>query len=155
MTTTIDPTILTTDELIPMLRGWAHGYYPAEAAVELIIRHQTWLHRTDFLLDLVDAVADGWGPEGVTMPIASIDWDRVEHFLAAAPASTSEKAILRFAASLAGALVEPCLREFTGGLDDRNGSLVLDALAHRFGWHERGRAHLVTGAFVSTAVGHG
>lgn len=154
MTTTIDPTILTTDELAPMLRAWAQGYFPGEAAVELIIRHQRWLHRTDFLLDMVDAVVDGWGPEGVVVPMASIHWERVEAFLAEAPSSSSEAAILRFAAALAGALVEPCLREFTGGLDDRNASLVLDALAHRFGWHERGRTHVVTGAFVSTAAGH-
>ena len=92
MTTTIDPTILTADELAPMLRAWAQGYFPGEAAVELIIRHQRWLHRTDFLREMVDAVVDGWGPEGVVVPMASIHWERVETFLAEAPSSSSEAA---------------------------------------------------------------
>ena len=148
MTTTIDPTTLTPDELAPMLRAWAGGLYTCEAAVELLIHHETWLRRRDFRFTLVDAVIDGWGPEGVVEPMASIDWDRVEAFLDVAPASRSEASILRIAASLAGAQTNGCLRELTTSLDDVNSALVLDAFARRFGWHERGRTQLVTGAFV-------
>ena len=86
-----------------MLRAWAAGLYPSEAAVELLIAHGGWLRRRDFLASLVDAVDDGWGPRGQVVPMASIDWERVEGFLAQAHASSSEAALLRLAASLAGA----------------------------------------------------
>jgi hypothetical protein len=36
-----------------------------------------------------DAVVDGWGPEGAVVPVASIDWERVETYLIDAPASRS------------------------------------------------------------------
>jgi hypothetical protein len=153
--TTLDPTTLTVEELAPMLRAWAVGIYAGEAAVELLIAHDSWLRRRDFLSTLVDAVVDGWGPEGVIVPMASIDWDRVEAFLATAPASSSEAAILRLAASLAGATNTTPLRDLTGGLDDANAALVLDALAHRYGWHERGTARLVTGTFAGQRVSPG
>lgn len=148
MTTTIDPTTLTVDELAPMLRAWAGGLYTDEAAVELLIQHRTWLRRRDFVVALVDAVVDGWGPQGVVVPMASIDWEGVEAFLDEAPASRSEICILRLAASLAGAQVAGSLRDLTVNLDDTNAALVLDALAHRYGWHERGRTQLVTGTFT-------
>jgi hypothetical protein len=38
--------------------------------------------------------------------------------------------------------------ELTAGLDEANGRHVLDAIAHRFGWHERGTSHLVNGRQV-------
>src|SRR5215218_6220857 len=60
--TSIDPTTLTSEELAPMLRAWASGLFPSEAAVELLIAHGVWPHRRDFRFTLVDAVDDGWGP---------------------------------------------------------------------------------------------
>src|SRR4051812_37696114 len=98
----IDPTTLTPTQLAPMLRAWAAGLYPSEAGVELLIAHGHWLRRRDFLTSLVDALDDGWGRHGEVVPMASIDWERVETFVAQAGASSSEAAILRFAASLAG-----------------------------------------------------
>src|SRR3954452_24273408 len=121
-----------------MLRSWAAGLYPSEAAVELLIAHGTWLRRRDFLASLVDAVDDGWGPRGEAVLMASIDWERVETFLAQAGASSSEVAILRFAASLAGTQGGPSLLQLTASLDHANAGLVLEALAHRCGWHEHG-----------------
>jgi hypothetical protein len=85
--------------------------------------------------------------------MASIDWDRVEAFLATAAASSSEVAVLRLAASLAGATTSTPLRDLTGGLDDTNSALVLNALAHRYGWHQRGRVCLVTGTFTAPTDG--
>jgi hypothetical protein len=49
------------------------------------------------------------------------------------------------AASIAGTPAPTSLLQLTTGLDDTNGRYVLDALAHRFGWHERGTVHSVTG----------
>jgi len=54
--TTIDAETLTAQALAPMLRAWAAGLLAGEAAVELLIRHDVWLHRTDFRAALFDAV---------------------------------------------------------------------------------------------------
>jgi hypothetical protein len=143
--TTLDSTTLDATTLAPMLRSWAAGLFTGEAAVELLIAHDTWLHRADFRGRLVDAVDDGWARDGGIEPMASIDWDAVEDFLTEAPCSTSEAGILRLAASLAGTEVTTPLAMMTASLDDTNAALVLDALAHRFGWHERGHTHRVTG----------
>jgi hypothetical protein len=65
-----------------------------------------------------------------------IHWHAVPAFAATAECSTSERRILRLAASLAGTCCdqpagtcEP-LGELLSGLDDRNAHLVLDALEH-------------------------
>src|SRR3954468_1848757 len=129
-----------------MLRAWANGMFASEAAVELLIAHDVWPRRRDFLFTLVDAVDDGWGPRGCVVPMASVDWDRVEAFLVSAPASRSEIAVLRLAASLAGATTSRPLHDATAGLDETNTALVLNAIAHRCGWHERGTTQLITGA---------
>jgi len=140
-----DPTAMTVEQLAPLLRAWAAGLYPAEAGVELLIAHRTWLQRRDFILALVDTIDEGWGPGGTVIPMASIDWDRVQAFLTATYGSTSEINILRIAASLAGATIPTSLLVMTASLDTTNAALVLDALAHRYGWHEHGTTHTTTG----------
>jgi hypothetical protein len=149
--TSIDPTTLTPD-LEPMLQAWATGLHAGEAAVGLLIAHGTWLRRRDFLRTAVDAIDDGWGPRGCILPMAAVDWDAVEDFRREASGPRSELATLRLAASLAGANVRAPLCELTAGLDDTNSRHVLDALAHRFGWHERGTTHTVTGHQHHTGV---
>jgi len=144
----VDPTTLTADELAPMLRAWASGMFASEAAIELLIAHDVWPRRRDFLFTLVDAIDDGWGPRGSVVPMAAIDWDRVEAFLVSAPASRSEISVLRCAASLAGAARTVPLHDATAGLDETNTTLVLNAIAHRCGWHERATAQLITGALA-------
>src|SRR3954470_23453840 len=143
--TTLDPTTLSAEELAPMLRAWASGMFSSEAAVELLIAHDVWPRRLDFLFTLVDAIDDGWGPRGGVVPMAAIDWDRVEAFLVSAPASRSEISVLRCAASLAGASVNVPLRDATAALDETNAALVLNAIAHRCGWHERGTSRVING----------
>lgn len=143
--TTLDATTLRPDDLAPMLRAWAGGLYPSEAAVGLLIAHGHWLHRRDFLARLVDAVDDGWGPRGTILPMASVAWEAVPDFVDRVPASSSEQVVLRLAASLAGVDVRASAMELTASLDDTNGRHVLDAVAHRFGWHESGTSHLVNG----------
>jgi hypothetical protein len=148
--TTVDPTTLTADELAPMLRAWASGLFASEAAVELLIAHDVWARRRDFLFTLVDAVDDGWAPRGAVVPMTAIDWDRVEALLASAPASRSEISVLRLAASLAGSTVSRPLHDATAGLDETNTTLVLNAIAHRCGWHERGTTRLITGTLAGS-----
>jgi len=142
---TIDATTLQPINLAPMLRAWSSGLYPSEAAVGLLIAHGRWLQRRDFLTRLVDAVDDGWGPRGTVIPMAAIDWEAVPDFAARVTASSSELRVLRLAASLAGTDVRASVMDLTASLDDANSRHVLDAVAHRFGWHERGTTHLVNG----------
>jgi hypothetical protein len=118
-----------------MLRAWSGGLYPSEAAVGLLIAHGYWLRRHDFLTLLVDAV----------VPMAAVNWAGVQAFAERSPASSSELAVLRIATTLAGIAVPDSLMALTTSLDETNGRHVLDALAHRFGWHERDVVHTVTG----------
>lgn len=150
--TTLNALQLTVAQLTPMLRAWAEGDYGAEAATELLIAHGTWPARGDFRAKLVDAVDDGWTHDGFA-PMAVIDWKGVPDFLHETPASSGEAGILRIAASIAGTDTGP-LKALTYSLDPTNTELVLQALAHAAGWHERHRHAFITGdiaADVSTA----
>jgi hypothetical protein len=142
--TTLDPTTIGTDQLARMLSAWAAGHLPDSAALALLTSHETWLRRRDFLAACVDAVDDAWTGGGDPAPMAAIVWARVPAFAATARASSGELAILGLAASLAG-VEAGSLRELTGGLGPNTLAGVLDAIAHRAGWHETGRTHTVTG----------
>ena len=39
------PPYYVLDDLAAALRAWAKGLFSAEAAVELLIGHRSWLHR--------------------------------------------------------------------------------------------------------------
>ena len=139
----IDPTSLTPEQLAPMLRAWAKGLYTSEAAIELLIAHRVWLTRHDFLATCVDAIDNGWTREGFE-PMASVDWARAARFAFDVPCSTAEAAVLRLACSLDGTSTGD-LAGLTRGLDAANTSRLLEAIAHRLGWHEHGLTHTVTG----------
>jgi hypothetical protein len=49
------------------LRAWAHGIYPDEAGMELLIGHASFLHRADFTSRFISIPGDGAG-------LAVIDW---------------------------------------------------------------------------------
>lgn len=135
-----------------MLAAQADGLYPAEAAV-LVLTHaagEYWLRRAE-LREAVTAVDDGWGRDG-TQPMAHLD---VEHALAlldagALPCSSSEAALLRIAASLAGAPLTQGLGQLVANLDERNLAVVLDAIAHARGCHEYGVRFTITGTPTGT-----
>ena len=161
--TRIDPTTLDHDHLFDLLREWAAGYRPDEAALALL-RHGCdgfWLRRRDFLTACVDVAVDGWttaGPDGTdhleatVAPSAAVRWEDVPRFLArGVPASTGEVNLLRAAASLMGAQVGS-LREITTGMDADTLALILDAVAHRAGWHEHAITRTVTGHLDRAAV---
>ena len=107
--------------------------YRAEAAVELLIGHEWWLHRDDFVNAFVGT---DQAPVSGT-PVAFVDWPAAVAALDAArlPCSRSEAQILRVAASIAagvpvdvgGALV---------GLDERTARLVAAAVLHAVGGGE-------------------
>lgn len=113
--------------LIEGLRNWADGLSADRAAVELLITHESWLARSDFLDRCVTEtpVEELFDP---ARPIATIDWD--EAFCALVdglPASSSMVAILRIAVSLGtGKPVD--LRDALVGLDATNAAAVATAV---------------------------
>jgi hypothetical protein len=117
------------------LRGWAKGLFSAEAAVELLIGHGSWLCREDFL-----EIAVEFGPgiaEGAAM--AAVDWEAAAAALEAGrlPCSGGEGRILRLAASIAGVMAVD-LGSVLAGLDERNIAEVARAVLHAAGHRELG-----------------
>lgn len=114
--------------LIEGLRNWSEGFSPDVAAVELLIGHESWLTREDFLSQCVDCVPQEelFDPE---RPVTLIDWDAVTHHLRSHtfPASSSAIAILSIAASL-GTGYQVDLRGSLLGLDQTNSDLVIAAI---------------------------
>jgi len=113
------------------LRACARGLYPAEAAVELLISHATWLRRDDFR----DRFIYPGAPitDGLT-ELVEIDWPATITALdyGDLPSSSSEQQILRLAAGIADGLPVD-LRDALTGLDDRNINLVTTAVLHTSG----------------------
>ena len=80
------------------MRAGAAGLYCAVAAVELLIGHERWLHRDDFVAGFVEVLpaADG-------TPMAFVDWSRAAACLKRGRLACSggEGQVLRLGASLA------------------------------------------------------
>ncbi len=117
---------LTSDQLAHLLTASAAGYYPSEAAAQLLTGHGRWLDRHDFRQTCVEYDHDGH------TPIAWVDWQAVPAFLdrAGTACSTSEARVLGLAAEIAGVDTATPLAELLASLDDHNSRLVLDAIAH-------------------------
>jgi hypothetical protein len=107
------------------LRAHARGLYCEQAAVELLIGHQRWLCRDDFVDRFVRWVPALAG-DGV---LAVIGWRAAVRALGAGrvPCSDSEGHVLRIAASIAeGVPVD--LNTCLSTLDVLNVGLVVDAV---------------------------
>jgi hypothetical protein len=87
---------LTSDELTAALKGYitalAGSYQGQRAGVELLLWHESWIRRADFRRACVRYYPDE--------QLAEIRWEQVEAFADSTRASTSERAVLEFAASL-------------------------------------------------------
>ena len=127
---------LTTcfDDLAAALRVWAKGLFSTEAAVELLIRHGSWLYREDFL---EIAVEFGQGIAGGAV-MAAVDFEAAARALEAGalPCSGGEGRVLRIAASIAGG-VPVDLREAVTGLDEGNAVLAAAAVLRAAGHRDR------------------
>jgi hypothetical protein len=117
------------------LRAHTAGLYCAQAAVELLIGHQRWLCRDDFVDRFVRVVPDSSGA-GV---VAVVGWRMAVRALAAGrlACSDSEGHVLRLAASIAeGVLVD--LGECLCVLDEANIGLVVEAVLRASGRYRAG-----------------
>lgn len=140
----IDPTTLSEPDLEQMLRTWADGAHSSEAAVNLIINARTWLARADFRRECVVAISDAVHL-GAHPPMATIRWAAAARYAEHSTASRSETALLRLACSLAG-VQTGSLRELTAPLDPTGTARLIDALAHRDGWHISGITYTTDGS---------
>ena len=120
-----------TPDLRAALRACARGFHPAEASVELLISHQTFLARADFTSRFIQqgtSISDG------STTMADIDWPAAITALDTGdlPCSGGEQRMLQLAASLADGIPVD-LRHTLTGLDNRNISLVIAAILHASG----------------------
>lgn len=135
----------TATELAAFLRIGAQGCHSDEAAVGLLVEHDLWLHRSDFVRTCLTVETDIFAEEEDVA--AFIDWSAAIRVLdaGALPCSSSEAGVLRISAGLAGVPVN--LRAMLGGLDTRNIQLVAEAVMHANGTSITARS----GPYVSGA----
>ena len=120
------------------LRACARGSHPLEAGTGLLTDCGSWLHREDFTSRFIitgTSISDG------TTVLAATDWEAAVTALHAGelPASGAERRMLLLAASIAGG-IPVSLYDTLPGIDHRNASLVIKAIAHA-----TGQTHLRTG----------
>jgi hypothetical protein len=124
-------TTLNPRRLGNALHAGARGIHPLEAGTSLLIDCGSWLHRNDFTSRFIttgSSISDG-----VTL-FASIDWETAVTALHAGELSTSggERRMLLLAASIASG-TPVSLNDALPGIDRRNASLVVRAIAHATG----------------------
>ena len=124
-------TIVNPHRLSEALRACARGIHPLEAGTGLLIDCGSWLHRDDFTSRFITtgtSISDG-----ATL-LASTDWEAAVAALHAGelPASGGERRMLLLAASIAGG-TPVSLNDTLPGIDRRNASLVVGAVAHAAG----------------------
>jgi hypothetical protein len=112
-------------QLTGLLADGAAGLLAEAAAVQLLAGHGCWLARADFTGTFIAA-----GPSPLSgQPLAHVRWKAAARALAGGqlPASRTEQAILRIAASLAAG-VPVRLGDAVTGLDHANMAAVTTAI---------------------------
>ncbi|MGH3181488.1 MAG: hypothetical protein ACRDU0_00195 [Mycobacterium sp.] len=117
--------VISARQLLCLLEDTAAGLRPDTAAVELLARHDHFLHQRAFRRFIATSTTL-FGDQ----PAAVIRWRPAMHALDTGqlPCSTSEQAVLRIAASLADDDIPVCLRSVLGSLDHTNITLVTRAI---------------------------
>lgn len=134
----MDPSTLTVPELGDGLRAGATSSYPLDAAVELLIRHRTWLTRPGFVRACVRALIDDGR-------VLAVDWSAAQRYLTTAEATPAERAVGHIAVQL-GAYPDPSkapteaqemppLAWLLPNLARSDVDLVLGAISHAVGTH--------------------
>jgi hypothetical protein len=109
--------------------------YCAEAAVGLLIGHERWLGRSDFVDQFVTMVDDDDAGVGTVTAMAAVEWPAAVAALeeGGLPCSSGEARVLRLAASI-GAGMSVDLGDALCGLDRANLTLVAEAVLHAGGY---------------------
>jgi hypothetical protein len=115
-------------QLEQALRACARGIRHHEAGTRLLIDCGSWLHRDDFSNRFITTSASN----GTIL--ATTDWEAAIAALHAGelPASSGERRMLLLAASIAGG-IPVSLSDTLTGIDRRNASLIVSAVAHAAG----------------------
>ncbi len=118
---------ISTRQLICLLQDTAAGQPADLAAIELIARHDCFLHRPEFRR----IIAAGSSVH-TAQPAAVIRWKAAICALETGrlPCTGSEEAVLRIAASIGDDAIPVHLRQHLGNLDQHNINLVTAAIAH-------------------------
>jgi len=124
-------TVISSRRLDSALRACASGIHPLEAGTGLLVDCGSWLHRKDFtsrFITVSTSISDG-----ATL-MASTDWEAAIAALNAGqlPSSSGERRVLLLAASIASG-IPVSLYDTLPGIDQRNASLVIKAIAHATG----------------------
>ena len=121
---------ISAPQLICLLQDSAAGQTADLAAVELIARHNHYLHQPAFrrLIAAGTSVLTG-------EPVLTIRWQAAITALEAGRlhATSSERAVLRIAASIGDHDIPVHLREILGSLDHRNITLIAAAITQANG----------------------
>lgn len=123
-----------SDQLSGSLRTYAKGRLCTEAAIELLIKQQSWLNRRDF----IETFIVGTDPASAEQPGycdgTFVDWSAAVAALdeSRLPCSNGEAQLLRIAGSLAEGIPVD-LRDAITGLDATNTRLVARAVCHAAG----------------------
>jgi hypothetical protein len=126
---------MTEPSLAAALRASAAGFYPFEAACELLIV-TCWPARDDFASFITAGISISDG----TTPMAAVDWAGAISALDAGllPCAGAERRLLRLAASL-GDGVPVDMQDAVTGLDQANITRVTTAIRHAAGHRQPGR----------------
>ena len=124
-------TTLSPGRLHAALRACASGIDPLEAGTSLLIDCDNWLHREDFTSRFITT---GTSISDRTTLMASTNWEAAITALNAGQlaASSGERRMLLLAASIAAG-IPVSLNDTLPGIDRRNASLVVKAIAHATG----------------------
>lgn len=122
---------MTSRRLAEALLACASGIRHLEAGTRLLTDCGSWLHREDFTSRFITtgtSISDG------ATVLAVTDWEAAIAALHAGelPASGGERRMLLIAASIAGG-TPVSLNDALPGIDRRNASLVVNAIAHATG----------------------
>jgi hypothetical protein len=126
----VNTTAITARRLACLLADTADGVPADLAAVELLARHDHFLHQPAFRR-IISAGSSFYPGE----PVAVIRWHAAIHALDTGrlPCTPSEQAVLRIAASLGDDDIPVHLRPSLGSLDQRNITLVTTAITRANG----------------------
>jgi hypothetical protein len=132
-------TTLPTSDLADLLRAWTAGISSTEAAIELLIAHDVWVHRPDFVAACIESYAAYDSQHDDLVPVALIHFETIPTFVATCQCLAVDRRVLLIVAAIANECPNSQLGEMIIDLDGASAGLVLGAIAGPNGSHEHRR----------------